>query len=494
MSRSSCPREPLLMKRQIIPDHNSPSAKKACTGSTFHASPVPCRQQGSLLTLPQEVLELIITFAAHDYSDTCGGREYYFSYRTVADLAIVCRRLYGIATPILYRSISLGDIQPSELHRTLQTNPRLRQYCRILFLDASTIPTSSWTDFDVVGDIVSWLTRVKKLNIFCPYHCTRDGKVDYVGSLWDTVVKATQHMHELESLECIGLGFMWVLGSVQSRSVSMLTIRNGGGDRRNVKMPVNTSQESSVTEISLYGCRETPEDMAQLLQWPKALSSFHMGCFNVDLDGVKYSYSMFETWLRKHQTTLRSLTMCGLPGDNVDERAFNASAFPHLESLRLSRWNMGTKLWLSDTDADELLGPSLKTFTWDFRKLADQKGSWMDFGEEEENWIRAFARAAVERKAALKSIRIAFSSFDRGQGTIGYPWGRMARVRDEFEPDGLIVTWDTPVLIGEDWPDASPQCVYAVESLYEVVTHDDCPSPGEMEILMREAHLPGMMA
>ncbi|OOF95627.1 hypothetical protein ASPCADRAFT_405398 [Aspergillus carbonarius ITEM 5010] len=473
------PHEPLLTKRQILPDHSPPDSNTADTQNTFHSCGVPCRQQESIFRLPQEVLELIIAFAAPYFILTCGGREYYFSYRTVADLALVCRRLYCIATPILYRSISLQDIEPRRLHHTLQANPTLRQHCRVLSLDASLILNSQGDNANIANDIVSWLTRVKKLHIYCCYHDSKDHHIDYVGSLADTVAKATQNMHELDSLDCTGLGFRWVMGVVQS-----LTIRSGWRITNNWKIPLNKSQNSSVTHLTLNGCFETPDVMAQLLQWPKALSSFHLACFNVRHDSVKYRFSMFETWLQKHETTLRTLTLCGLPSDSANECAFNASAFPHLESLRLSRWNMGTKLWLSDTDADKLLGPSLKTFTWNFRSLSDQKGSWKDFKEEEENWLRAFARAAVAKKAALKSIRIAFSPYDSAQGTVGYPWGRMARVRDEFEPFGVIVTWDAPVLEGDDWPDASPQYLYQVDDLYGLVS-DDCPSPGEMETLLQ---------
>ncbi|PWY95166.1 hypothetical protein BO94DRAFT_606328 [Aspergillus sclerotioniger CBS 115572] len=486
MSSSTCPpHEPLLLKRQIIPDHSPQDSKKARVKSAFHSNPVPCLQQGSLFRLPQEVLELIITFAAPYFIETCGGREYYFSYRTVADLALVCRRLYWIATPILYRSISLQLIDTWRLHHTLQANPTLRQYCRILFLEASVILTTPGDNVNIVQDIVSWLTSVKKLHIYCSYHYAEDDHVDYVGSLCDTLANATQNMHELDSLECIGVGFNWVMGAVQSSSLNALTIRSGRRIKKTLKLHPKKSQDSSVTNLSLDGCLEAPDVMAQLLQWPKALSSFHLTCFNVNDDSVKYSFSMFETWLRKHETTLQTLTLCGLPSDNASECAFNASAFPQLGSLRLSRWNMGTKLWLSDTDADKLLGPSLKTFTWDFRKLTDQKGAWKDFREEEENWLRKFARAAVEKRAALKSIRIAFSPYDSGQGTVGYPWGRMARVRDEFEPYGVIVTWDAPVLEGDDWPGASPQYVYAVDELWELVS-DDCPSPGEMETLLQD--------
>ncbi|PYI12345.1 hypothetical protein BO78DRAFT_392198 [Aspergillus sclerotiicarbonarius CBS 121057] len=480
--------EPLLTKRQIIPDPSPPSSKKACTGSAFHSNPVPCRQQGSIFKLPQELLELIITFAAPYIYNTCGGREYHFSYRTVSNVGLTCRWLYSIATPILYRSISLADIEPSELHYTLQTNPSLRQYCRILSIDASIIFAPSWANSGVADDIVSWLTNVKKLHVHFSYHYREKGYVDSVGSLCATVAKATQSMHELDSLECTGLGFKWIMGSVQSLSLDTLTIWGGGWEKKIVNIPMDNSQDASVTKISLHRCFEPPEVMAQLLQWPKALSSFHLTGFNARDVSVEYSFAMFETWLAKHETTLRTLTFCGLPGDNADERAFNVSAFPHLECLRLSRWDMGTKLWLSDSDADKLLGPSLKTFTWDFRRLTDQQGSWRDFGEEEENWLRGFARAAVERKAALKSIRIAFSLFDSGQGTVGYPWGRMARVRDEFEPYGLIVTWDSPVLPAEEWPGASPQYVYAVDDLYEYVS-DDCPSPGEMETIFQEEAL-----
>lgn len=100
------------------------------------------------------------------------------------------------------------------------------------------------------------------------------------------------------------------------------------------------------------------------------------------------------------------------------------------------------------------LGPSLKTFSWDFTINDQHSEGWCDFGEPEATWVQELAEFAVSRKAALAEIRIQLEP-DGFWGTteeMGYPWDRMDRVRDQtLKPNGLNLVYNKPSISKDAW-------------------------------------------
>lgn len=163
---------------------------------------------------------------------------------------------------------------------------------------------------------------------------------------------------------------------------------------------------------------------------------------------------MFATWLYPHHETLRSINIGYLSGDGVG-LLFNASVFPNMETLTLSRWQIGRRqLSYAPDTADHLLAPSLHTFTLDFSIYDQHSEGFDDFMDPEEEWIRAFAREALARRAKLRTIKIHFTPNDylaHGESGSGYPWDRMDKLRAEFSPHGIVLEYNEPTLTKEEW-------------------------------------------
>jgi hypothetical protein len=165
-------------------------------------------------------------------------------------------------------------------------------------------------------------------------------------------------------------------------------------------------------------------------------------------------YPMFENWLLIHQFSLTHIYIGSL-SRRGNRRLFNATLFPNLEYLRLSRWQMHTPVQFSPTDSN-VLGPKLKTFAWDFSVFDQHSEDWCDFGESEANWVRELAEFAVLHKAALEKIEIKFTPCDFWDLTeeMGYPWDRMDSVRDQaMRPFGLDLIYNKPLISRDAWLD-----------------------------------------
>jgi hypothetical protein len=162
-------------------------------------------------------------------------------------------------------------------------------------------------------------------------------------------------------------------------------------------------------------------------------------------------YPLFESWLMVHKETLKHISI-GYLSNRGSNRLFNATLFPNLEFLQLSRWQMHLPVQFSAEDAN-VLGPRLKIFGWDFNIYDQHSESWTDFGEPEASWIRELAKIAIARKAALKTIKIQFSPDRWGTAeTMGYPWDRMNSVRDQLlRPNGIDLIYNEPELSKEGW-------------------------------------------
>ena len=103
---------------------------------------------------------------------------------------------------------------------------------------------------------------------------------------------------------------------------------------------------------------------------------------------------------------------------------------------------MADDLGFSAADATSLLGPKLVTFEWSF-SVNDQHGESVDeFGSREEDWVRGLARAAIARRAALRTIKIEFNPEGYGVDEQGVsPWDRMDDINKEVAPRGVTLDY-----------------------------------------------------
>jgi len=170
------------------------------------------------------------------------------------------------------------------------------------------------------------------------------------------------------------------------------------------------------------------------------------------------TYPMFQTWLSIHRETIRSIDIGYLSRSyDSDKHIFDANIFPHLESLGLSRWQMGRSGELLPFTAENasILGPKVKYFKWSFQIYDQHSEAWEDFGDKEDAWVRDLGKAALARKSPLKTIDIQFQPECWNDWEVGrdeYPWDRMDRIRDELlNPNGMDLIYNLPPMTKEEW-------------------------------------------
>ncbi|KAF2848278.1 hypothetical protein T440DRAFT_481107 [Plenodomus tracheiphilus IPT5] len=171
-------------------------------------------------------------------------------------------------------------------------------------------------------------------------------------------------------------------------------------------------------------------------------------------------YRFFEYHLLPHKHTLKHLSI-GYLSIRGSPNIFNATLFPALESLSLSRWqtHSGIPPSFLPHDAD-ILGPKLHTFTWDFDgffQLYDpsQSSGWFNFGDQETEWVCALVRCVAQSGAALKRIRIRFT-LEEWRGVMregmAYPWEKLEELRDGVcKENGVEFVFDEPLISREAW-------------------------------------------
>jgi hypothetical protein len=167
------------------------------------------------------------------------------------------------------------------------------------------------------------------------------------------------------------------------------------------------------------------------------------------------NYPMLENWLLIHRNSLKHIAI-GILSWGGGQRRFNATIFPNLEFLRLSRWQIESPVQFSLEDSN-VLGLRLKTFVWDFSIFGGHRESWRDFGEAEANWVRELAECAVSHKAALTNIIIQYKPYEcphESTEEMDYPWDRIETINNQtLKPNGLHLSYDKPPISRDRWSD-----------------------------------------
>jgi len=421
-----------------------------------------------IFRLPDEILDSIIKHATSErwQSQSCSESEHTSDNTMVQALSLVCRRFKHIAQPLLYRNIRfrwpIAMAPPSrpvvKLHRTLSCNPALRQHVRLLAIHVPDIPSITKEDkYDILKDLATWLTRVRCLYI----HGGFEGDF-HKEHTWRLIRTFSQNMKEMAhialSRESWGLYLDHIMANLslfpKLKRLSLHGISEWK-ENRPAFGSVDRRRSAPITSLSLSDYEESAQSTASLLMWPKALTHFEFGSFYNNPNTM--DYPMFESWLIVHRDTLKSVDI-GYLSKAGSNRLFNATLFPNLESLKLSRWQQG-RTWQSDeliqftADDANVLGPKLKFFGWDFGIYDQHSEDWNAFGEGEEAWVTALAKTAIAQKRPLKTIRICFAPEYWGSSKQdGYPWDRIDRVRDEIcKPNGIELNYTKPTILKWAW-------------------------------------------
>ncbi|KAF2467331.1 uncharacterized protein BDR25DRAFT_234971 [Lindgomyces ingoldianus] len=337
-----------------------------------------------------------------------------------------------------------------KLHRVLQRTPSLRQHCRCLSIHISDILAArSPHHFDIVNDFARWLTRVRCLSV----HGGFEEKFNNPHT-WALIRNLVVNMREVEhatiSREWFGLYLGPIMRNIEFPKLRELNIHGISHSKKEITiLDPKKHRTASFTALSISDYEESPGSTALLIQWPTTLVHFEFGSFYNNPHIM--DLPMFQSWLFIHRETLKNINI-GYLSRAGSKRLFDATFFPNLESLQLSRWQMERPLQFTAEDAN-VLGPKVKLFGWDFSIYDQHNEGWDDFGENEESWISELGKAAVARQSSLKTIAIYFGPDHWGAGKKeSYPWDRMDSVRDGImRPNGMDLVYNRPCISREEW-------------------------------------------
>lgn len=188
--------------------------------------------------------------------------------------------------------------------------------------------------------------------------------------------------------------------------------------------------------------------LSQIISWPQKLTEFE---FYLQSKMEFIDLPMIQSWLQIHQYTLKYIRIGYLPFKKTGP-LFDASRFPNLEQLHLSRWHMSCDLDTAKADVDLLLGPKLRKFLWDFDSTGPHpRQRCSSFSDKEEQWVRFLAQTAIARDHGLEEIWIEFTPADKGEEGGIYPWDRMDRLQTEVRFSDLKVKYNEPSLSKDEW-------------------------------------------
>lgn len=187
------------------------------------------------------------------------------------------------------------------------------------------------------------------------------------------------------------------------------------------------------------------EEIRRLILWPEKLTEiWYLAYCPLDIP-------LLQSCLMTHKHTLKALRISQICWGHWG--LINACDFPNLELLLLSRRTMSERLKTPIADADLLLGPSLKTFLWDFGVCSGWPMECFPFEEREEAWLIGLASAAIARKTPLTTIAVMFAAQPYPLGSRPYATmlERINRVHDEVKQHGLAVMYEDPTVAREQW-------------------------------------------
>jgi F-box-like len=194
----------------------------------------------SIYSLPDELLELVFSFAVLSYDEPSKDRRW-----AALNLSTTCRRFHLIATPLLYHSIhGFRFVPPAPafelLARTLQGDLRLAKFCRSLTVQLYVFKYKE-EEFDLINKYLHYFTEVTSLEVLGEFRSIT----------WSTISNAVKHMNLIENLTIRGQGRGYSLPAVcasfhlpRLQSLKLYGMNNrvhGASDRLFGSFPIKVS-------------------------------------------------------------------------------------------------------------------------------------------------------------------------------------------------------------------------------------------------------------
>ncbi|KAI2603052.1 uncharacterized protein GGS25DRAFT_509750 [Hypoxylon fragiforme] len=400
----------------------------------------------SLDTLPDELVLLILEFSTLPNNTLvcrCPKRP---SHDTAKALTLVSRRLNQLATSFLYRDLTFTVSSSAELHRT---DISLRRYCRHLLIwgtDRPLLATPEWDPL-ITDDFLTGCARVRCLTV-------RGGFQRYHSETWDLISRLLANTPDLKHLRLEkhndAFDLPTVVKYVQGSALQHLAL-HGISKSASAEPLLDSAQAGTApfTSLMLSDYEEDADSTATLIRWPAHLRHFSLESRPTGRHSI--TPSMVGSWLSSHQDTLESLTLGALSAASTTSHLPDASRFPKLRVLALSKYYFAHPLAYDEAEAAMLLAPCLESFTWNLNAYAGAAESWDTFGEREELWLRQFATAA-SKTVPLKSIHVVFGpNFYSPDEETGFPWDGLGRVAGFCRGLGIEVTYTEPPLSKGEW-------------------------------------------
>ncbi|KAJ5623139.1 hypothetical protein N7490_011744 [Penicillium lividum] len=418
-----------------------------------------------ILRLPDEVLRQILELAI---TETDGWhKESPYSKALIPAVAYTCHRFSRIVISFNYHTLRMEFprrmIYPvcstRKLVQSLQANPSLGRFCQNLSLSISDIcPRRCKTDSECLQEILPELKNVKYITVHGGFE---PGSKSHT---WDIIQRCSQHMPRLEQVllsreAFTGPGYADILQNLQIPMLQELHI-HGSSESNNGSLDVEVAKPvkaSDLTKLHLSDFKDTSATLNSLIHWPKSLFEFSIENIHSDPDHEEthpnyLDLPLLRKMLNTHKDTLTSLSIGPLSLSGRGNLA-TLSDLTALHTLSLSRWQLGGEgeLDVSSDFASDLLGPSLKLFIWDFTRYDGNVQRWSDFGTRESLWIMNLAQKAVELRVPLREIRIQFSPELPTSEDEDYPWDSVEDLNLQFREQGIVITYNEPVVLKEDF-------------------------------------------
>ncbi|KAL2826934.1 hypothetical protein BJY01DRAFT_229456 [Aspergillus pseudoustus] len=450
-------------------------------------------QEAFILRLPDELLNRIIGEACSTLHENPWKHKWQLFHghadavKLQAALCLVCRRFYPIAMPYLYADLSAecymyqsmdpdwqarAERVPKLLHRSMKQNPALWPLCRRLdvwynedYRGASEARQATANPFAfLAADYLTWFTGLRALL----FHGAVKGRP------WELIRLALENCASLAELDLSVSGsgdysldlakVVDLLSEVpcpQLRVLGVNGISKEGGRFMSLKLREKAGT-ATFTSLRTRSFLQVPSVLEDLVRWPKALEQIKIKhtfseCYAYPSLYREWSLATLHPILAIHKSTLRRISIrcinrAGLAG-------FDLREFPNLEDLKLSALttcrNREHRYTPEYQYIPNLLAPRLRIFRWDLT-LEDQQCSEQleDFAQREEDFLRAFASAAVQAASpsSLREIRVKFTpdAYVWDADAL-YPWDRMDAVDREFRDRGIRVKYNAPTATQEEF-------------------------------------------
>lgn len=409
--------------------------------------------------------------------------------KKLVPILLTCKFLYRQAIPFFYSQLYYEhplNCTPSppnglSLHNTLEYGLALRQHCKKLqlFVKPGSLTRLEWEADTRASSISAFVTHAKSLVFHADLHyVSLRERSNYI---WDVLGMCTAQMPALTTVSItrvrgIEMDISTVMRALQIPSIRKLSLNGSCNEYEKMsRVPgefrkyVGTSEikELELNEFSLH-----PRILKSLLSWPKELKRLRFiyrqgGLVCGNRFGGVMKLPKLSRMLKRQKESLVSLhiehanaeDLGGLP-DLTDFAALkdltvfckNLNPPPKKDPV----WSERYLPWKFESErVMSILAPSLQKFVF---SVPDTIAASMDmFEDDDEEWLRCFAKLAQSKKIPLQEIALDITphidllSFHIKKSA--YPWRKIKAFCEELEGaiEGLSVTYVEPPISEEDW-------------------------------------------